>query len=303
MKIEAKTKGYLFAFLAVLAMSNVYIFSKAALSEVSLPLFGFYWFLFGLLWNLVFAIKTGKIFQVKNFTKRSYLNLLILGLLEVAGTSFLFLSIFTMPNPAIVSFLGNINPVIVTVLGFFILRERYNRPEILGILLIIMGALLISFQGGSSWSSMFIKGTDYIIYSGLFFGISAIITKKNVKKIGPSFLALNRNVFLLLFSLIMLLSTQKQFEISWYPLWNIMIGSILGPFLGVIAGYQAYKYLEVSRVSILGSTKGIFVLIGAYVYFGRFPEIYQLLGGLISIVGVILISVGKLKLKRKSKEA
>ena len=46
MKFQTATKGYFFAFLAVLAMSNVYIFSKAALSEASLPVFGFYWFLF-----------------------------------------------------------------------------------------------------------------------------------------------------------------------------------------------------------------------------------------------------------------
>lgn len=303
MKLQPATKGYFFAFLAVLAMSNVYIFSKAALSEASLPVFGFYWFLFGLLWNFLFAYKTGKLAQVKGFTRRSYTNLVLLGILEVAGTTFFFLAINTVPNPAIVSFLGNINPVIVTILGFFILKERYNQPEVLGILLIIAGALLISYQGGTTLSSMFIDGAEYILFSGFFFGISAIITKNNVKKIGPSFLALNRNVFLLLFSFIMLLTLDYRMNVSWFSLWNIIIGSVLGPFLGVIAGYQAYKYLEVSRVSILGSTKGIFVLIGAYVYFGRFPELYQVVGGLISIVGVILISVGKLMLKKRNSKA
>lgn len=299
MKISPIAKGYLFAFTAVLATSNVYIFSKAALGEASLPAFGFYWFFFGLIWNFIFSSKTGKLKQVKGFKKRDYLILLTLGLLEVAGTTFFFLSIYTVPNPAIVSFLGNINPVIVTVLGLFILKERYNKPEVLGIILIVFGAFIISYQGGSSLSSMFIDGAEYILYSGIFFGISAIITKNNVLKISPSILALSRNIFLFVFSFIMLLALGLSWEITWYSLWNIFIGSILGPFLTVTAGYQAYKYLEVSRVSILGSTKGIFVMIGAYMYFGKFPELFQVIGGIISIAGVILISVGKMLLKKK----
>lgn len=299
MKLQDTTKGYLFAFIAVFATSNVYIFSKAALGEVSLPVFGFYWFLFGLIWNSTFAAKTGKLKQIKSLKKRDFLILLILGLLEISGTTFFFLSIFTFSNPAIVSFLGNINPVIVTVLGFIILKERYNKPEIFGIVLIILGAFIISFQGGSSFSSMFIDGAEYILYSSFFYGISAIITKKNVKKLGPSILALSRNIFLFVFSFSVLLIQGLSWGITWFALWNILIGSILGPFLTITAGYQAYKYLEVSRVSILGSTKGIIVLIGAYIYFGRFPEVYQIIGGIISIIGVILISVGKLLLKKR----
>ncbi|NPD85176.1 DMT family transporter [Lentimicrobium sp. L6] len=300
MKLQDTTKGYLFAFIAVFATSNVYIFSKAALGEVSLAVFGFYWFLFGLIWNSIFAAKTGKLKLIKNLKNRDFIILLILGLLEISGTTFFFLSISTFSNPAIVSFLGNINPVIVTVLGFIILRERYNKPEIFGIFLIIVGAFIISYQGGTTLSSMFVEGAEYILYSSFFYGISAIITKKNVKKLGPSILALSRNVFLFIFSFSVLMIQGLNWGLTWFALWNIFIGSILGPFLTITAGYQAYKYLEVSRVSILGSTKGIIVLIGAYVYFGKFPEIYQVAGGVISIVGVILISVGKILLKKKS---
>lgn len=302
MKISPITKGYLFAFIAVLATSNVYIFSKAALGEASLPAFGFYWFLFGLLWNFIFSSKTGKLKHVKTFKQRDYLILLLLGLLEIGGTSFFFLSISTMANPAIVSFLGNINPVIVTFLGLIFLKERYNKPEVLGIVLIVFGAFIISYQGGNSIFSMFIEGAEYILYSAIFYGFSAIITKKNVERLTPSILALSRNIFLFIFSFTVLLIQGLSWVVSWSALGNIFIGSILGPFLTITAGYQAYKYLEVSRVSILGSTKGIVVMLGAYVYFGKFPEVYQVIGGVISIIGVILISVGKMLLKKKTQK-
>jgi hypothetical protein len=49
MKISNITKGNLLALVSVIAVSNVYIFSKVDLNEVSLPQFGVYWFDFGLI--------------------------------------------------------------------------------------------------------------------------------------------------------------------------------------------------------------------------------------------------------------
>lgn len=298
MILQDKTKGYILAFTSVLATSNVFVFSKAAMKDTSLEVFGFYWFLFGLLWNVIFNVWTKNISQLTELRRKQWLILLLLGILEVAGTTFFFLAIFTVPNPTIVSFLGNVNPLIVTILGFFILQEKYNRPEVFGILLVIVGAFIISYQGGDQISNMFIGGTEYVLLSGLFFGVSAIVTKMNVKSMKPSIIALSRTVFLFIFSFAMLLINAKGFDVSQSALFNIFIGSILGPFLTVVAGYQAYKYIEVSRKSILGSTKGIFVLIGSYIYLDKIPEFYQILGGIISIVGVVFISLGKIWMKK-----
>ena len=49
-------KGYFYTILATLAFSNVYVFSKAALNEISLPLFLFLICLFGFVINLVILI-------------------------------------------------------------------------------------------------------------------------------------------------------------------------------------------------------------------------------------------------------
>ena len=44
MKNRSSVKGILIALGAALAVSNVYIFSKAALRSVHIAQFGFYWF-------------------------------------------------------------------------------------------------------------------------------------------------------------------------------------------------------------------------------------------------------------------
>jgi drug/metabolite transporter (DMT)-like permease len=299
LKINDRLKGYLFSFIAVLAISNVYIFSKAALNEASLAQFGIYWFAFGFLWNLIFAIKQKKLKAIRGFQKSHVFILLTLGLLEIIGTSFFFLAIRTVPNPAIVSFIGNVNPVFVVILSFIFLRERFNTAELIGMALALLGAFIISYQGRDVLENIFIEGTDYMIFSGILFSVSTILAKKNVQKLGPSIMALNRTFQLFIFSGLALWYLGEPLKISSGAFWNILIGSTLGPFLTSLAGYQALKYIEASRNSILGSSKGLFVMIGAFFYFNTLPQAHQIWGGLISILGVLLISIGRIKLNKK----
>jgi drug/metabolite transporter (DMT)-like permease len=293
------TKGYFFAFISVIATSNVYIFSKAALNESSLIQFGVYWFALGFIWNLIFTVYRKKLPAIAQFNGEHYLLLFILGLLEMAGTFLFFLAIYTIPNPAVVSFIGNVNPVFVTVLGFIFLRERFNKWELIGIMLALIGAFTISYTGNTEFKAIFIDGTEYMLLSGLIYSFSTILAKKNVEKLGPSIMALSRTFQLLLYSLVAIILVGESLSISKMAFWNIFIGSGLGPFLSSLAAYQSMKYLEASRISILGSSKGLFVMFGAFLYFNTLPEKHQIIGGLISITGVLLITLGKLMLRRK----
>jgi drug/metabolite transporter (DMT)-like permease len=292
-------KGYIWALIAVLAMSNVYIFSKAALNEVHLAQFGFYWFLFGLIWNALFAIKTCKLSTFRNLRKKQWTILAIIGTMEVIGTTSFFTGIHQIENPSVASFLANMTPVFVTLLGIFMLSERFNRVEAAGMILTVGGALVISYRGQESVDQLFLAGSEFILFSSLVFAVSTIIIKKNVLKLPPALLSLNRVIYLFLFSTMMIFIFGKSFSITSSALINIGIGSMLGPFLAVLASYNALKYIEAGRASILGSTKGLFVLVGAYVYFQSIPEQYQVIGGIITIVGVILVTFGRMKINRR----
>ncbi len=294
MKISHTAKGYFLAFVSVIAVSNVYIFSKAALKEVSLPQFGVYWFAFGLLWIVLYKLFRGSFAHLRKLSVRQYGILVFLGIIEVLSTYFFFKAIYTISNPAIVSFIGNISPALIITLSFFVLKETFNKLEFLGMLLALFGAFIISYKGGSL-DQVFIDGAQYIVYSGLFGAINAVIIKIHIQKIPPQIFTLSRTTFLLIFSIIALWYMGLDLKISISAFKNIFVGSILGPFLTVIAGYLALQYIPLSRKAIIGSTRGVFVLIGAYLYFGNFPGTITLIGGFISIIGVLLIGIGKLK--------
>ncbi len=302
MKLSDSTKGYIWTFVGILAVSNVYIFSKAALNLVDIIQFGFYWFGFGLIWNIIFLNKRISLSKIKEAIRGNFKLYLLIGLLEIVATTSFFYAIMTIENPSVTSFLGNLSPLFVTILGILILKERFNYIEVLGVILTLTGAFVISYKGNASLNSIFLNGTQFVLLSTSIFSINTIIVKKNIKKLTPSLLSLNRGVFIFIFTVILMFLTKQSFHIPQKALISITIGSLLGPFLTVIAGYNALQYIEASKRSILSSSKSLFVLLGAYLYFGKFPMQYQVIGGIFTVFGVLLISFGKIILKKKDQK-
>ncbi|HKL67385.1 MAG TPA: DMT family transporter, partial [Bacteroidales bacterium] len=147
MIIPDKIKGYGFAFLATVSMANVYVFSKAALNELNLYQFGFYWFGLAIFWNILYAVPTGKWKAIKILGKKEYRLLFILGIIELFGTILFFLSIEKAEDPAIMSFLQNLVPLFVILMGVSILGERFMVLQFSGMLITLVGAAVTSFTG------------------------------------------------------------------------------------------------------------------------------------------------------------
>lgn len=295
-------KGVMWALIGALAMSNVYIFSKAALTEIQLAQFGFYWFGLGLIWNLIYSVKTKKLQSIKSFSRSSFIAIGIIGVLEVVSTSLFFIAINSADNPAVISFLADTNPLFVAILGVTLLKERFNLLESLGMVLILIGALIISYKGDTGLDNLFIPGSQFILLSVFLYAIATIYAKTKIKLIPPAILSINRVLLLFIFSLILLLSAGHTILISWYAFFNLLIGSLLGPFLTGLANYSSLQYIEASKSSIIRSSRSLFVVIGAYIYFGTLPLAHQLTGGLFTLCGVIVISLGKSFSKKTTKK-
>jgi drug/metabolite transporter (DMT)-like permease len=286
-------KGYLFALIGTIAFASEYIFSKAAFSEVHLTQFGVYWFTVCTLAMLAWSVARKKLGQLKMLTRKQVKVLLILGVLEILTATTFYLSIFIIPDPAVTSFLGNMFPVMLALGGVFILGERFGPIETTGAAVALTGAFIISYSGETSWQKFFIPGTGVVLINSIFATIASLVVKVHVRKISAELLNLNRSVWLLIFSFIMFFIYRQSFIIPVSALQNIVIGALLGPFIAILALYYSFHYFEASRSSVVQSLKGIFVLIGAWLFFGTFPLPHQLVGGLITIAGVLVMSVAR----------
>lgn len=286
-------KGYFFALVATLAFSNVYIFSKAALNEVHLAQFGLYWFSIGAVLSLIYAIQNKKLAQLKTFTRKQVRILITLGFLEILTTTTFFLSINIIPDPSVTSFLGNMYPVMLALGGVVLLKEKFGWIEITGAVLALTGAFIISYSGGTTLKTLFIKGTGIVFINAILATTASLVVKVHVKKMSPELLNLNRTVWLLVFSAIVFLVSGQSLNIPVSALKNIAAGAVLGPFLAVLTVYYSFHYIEASRSSVVQSLKGIFVLLGAYLVFKTFPLPHQLVGGFITVAGVLLMTLAQ----------
>ena len=298
---SATVKGYIYALIATLAFSNVYIFSKAALNEVHLSQFGLYWFAISCLLNLLLVMKNKKLGILFSMNKKGLSILLLLGIMEIITTSTFFISINIIPDPSITSFLGNLYPVMLVIMGVAVLNERFGKIESIGVVLALTGAFAISYQGGNNWRDFFIPGTGVVLINAFFAATTSIIAKKNINLFSPELISFNRTFWLLLFSFGVFIYFGKPLAIPAQALKNIVIGAILGPFLALYTVYMSFKYIEASRSSIIQSMKGIFVLVGAYLYLGTIPTGFQLMGGLLTVVGVSIVALAQAGILRFSK--
>ena len=294
-------KGIGLAFLATIGMANVYVFSKAALMEVNFFQFQFFWFAFALLWNGIYMSATGLVKKIPQLEKKSFRNLVILGFLELSAAVTMFLAIQLAGNPAVVSFLSNATPIFVTLFGIRFLGERFNTVEAVGILMTIGGVIMITYTRDMTISQFFSDGSGWILVSSLFLSTSIIFAKKNIKKLHPSILTINRVVFLFMFGLIAVVIRQDSLAVSGTAIFNIIAGSILGPFLTGLAMYSALKFIEASRTMIIQATRGLFVLIGSMIYLSILPTALQVSGGIITILGVSIMTWGKIKMTDKKR--
>jgi drug/metabolite transporter (DMT)-like permease len=285
-------KGYFFAFVATLAFSNVYIFSKAALNELPLAHFGSLWYLAVTVLCLVYAAFSKKLGQLAHLTRKQVYVLLVLGGLEIATTTLFFLSVHIIPNPAVTSFLGNLYPLMVLLGGIFILHEKFSPIEIFGGFLALAGAFVISYSGGTTLKTFFIEGTGVVFFNAIFAATATLVVKIHVKHLSPEILNLNRGVWLLLFSFVMIFISDETASFSTLAVRNTLTGAFL-EFAAILTAYYSFKFIDVSKSSIIQSLKGIVVMLFSFLFFRSLPQTHQILGGLITVLGILIMALSQ----------
>ena len=294
-------KGYAFAITGTIAFSSLYVFSKAGLNQVELAQFGLYYFGMGFLINLVFILVSGKFKQLPAIPRKVIGLLVLLGVIDVISNITFFMAIQAIPDPSVTSFLGNLFPVFLSILGITFLKERFTLIEALGAMIALAGAFAISYSGDLSWSKFFIPGTGFVVINTLFAATVSVIVKKNVQKASPEVFNLNSNGWIFLFFLIYFLQSGQSLAIPASAFRNIALGAFFGSFIGLLSFFYSYRYITASRSSIIQSLKGIFVLIIAYFFFGNFPLPIQLWGGAVTVAGVIIMTLSQAGILRFGK--
>ena len=244
MHYSSKLKGSLLALFATISFSNVYIFSKMAMQDINLSSFGILWFGLALFYNSLYYYFFSERKKINQLPIKSKRILFLIGISELISISAFFLAINLSENPAIVSFLANTSPIFVILISFLFLKTRYNLLAITGIIITLSGVFLINYSDSSfKWDNFLTPSSIATLIFAFFYGLSLILARAEVKTIPASMITVCRTLFLFLgFVFYKLLI----WEIPHYSINSIMyigIGSILGPFLGIILTFTSLQYV------------------------------------------------------------
>jgi drug/metabolite transporter (DMT)-like permease len=299
MQYSSKLKGSLLALFATISFSNVYIFSKLALQDISLPSFGILWFGLALFYNSLYYYFFTERKKLHHLPLKSKWILFIIGVSELISISAFFLAINLSENPAIVSFLANTSPIFVIFISFIFLKTRYNLLAIIGICITLAGVFLLNYSdSGFRWENLLTPSSLATLIFAFFYGLSLVLARAEVKSIPSSMITVCRTLFLFLGFVFYNLLIWKIPYYSANSILYIGIGSILGPFLGITLTFASLKYVDASVTTLIGTARSLFIVLGAYLLMNIFPTEYQLWGGIFTIIGIVIITLADITNKQ-----
>lgn len=284
-----QTNGYLYALGASLALAASFVFSKSVLNQLSMLQFGMLWFSMGVLWNGIWFFLRRDYRNVRGETRGKTVVALVIAVLEGTATGLFYLAIKAMENPAVVSFIGNIGPVFVTLMGILLLRERFRTTQVIGIIITIMGIFVINYREGG-FAGFIDPGSVYVIGAAFLFSVATIVGRRWHRLLIPGYMSLIRSCLLALVMTILFLQSGDMLPVSMSIWKDLALGSLLETLIVIIFAYQALKLIEATKTSLIISTKGVWTLILAWIFLGVFPTGVQLVGGLLTLAGVWLIT-------------
>ncbi|MEN8203714.1 MAG: DMT family transporter [Bacteroidota bacterium] len=290
-----QSTGYIYALGASIALASSFVFSKSVLNHLTIIQFGMFWFGLGVIWNGTWFMVNRDYRQLREMPGPRTAIALLVAVLEGAATGLFYLAIKVMENPAVVSFIGNVGPVFVTLMGVILLRERFRNTQIAGIIITIAGLFVINYREGG-FAGFLDPGSRYVIGASFLFALATIAGRRFHKQLIPGYMSLIRS-FLLAISMAILYFRAGDWPDLSFQLWrDLAIGSLLETLIVIVLAYQALKMIEATKTSLIISTKGVWTLVLAWIFLGIFPSGVQLTGGLITLLGVWLITwKGKLK--------
>ncbi|NIO44497.1 MAG: EamA family transporter, partial [Candidatus Aenigmarchaeota archaeon] len=208
------------------------------------------------------------------------------------GTTITFILLFfgaRMTSGINTAILLQTEPIYSIFLSYFLLKERITKKQIFSTILILIGVVTVVYSGTFSLN----LGDLFIILTPLFWQISHLLSKKSIKRLGTFFIQGGRYLSAgLTMLLISTLIGSNQFGVLYKPaeLSSILIIGFVVAGIGSLAWYESIKRINLSKATAMISPYSVLSVILAWFILSELPSIYQIIGLIFVLVGMLLLS-------------
>ncbi|MFC1655446.1 DMT family transporter [Patescibacteria group bacterium] len=182
------------------------------------------------------------------------------------------------------------------VFGLFF-KEKITTKKLLGGLAIIGGATIILYNGSFSLN----WGDFMIILATFFYPFGNRCAKKALEIVPSSVILFVRSLIGGTFLVVISLLFEKHIgfggDSMLIPVLFVLANGFLIMFLSKIVTYEAFKRIDVTKAIALVMSEPAFALIFLMIFLQQFPNLYQVIGLIIIMIGVGFVVFKKRKAK------
>ncbi|MEM6684934.1 MAG: EamA family transporter [Bacteroidota bacterium] len=210
---------------------------------------------------------------------------------------FLFALAQEQLDSGVTSMLNSLTPLHTVVFGMLLFGVAVSKRQILGVLIGLVGALVLIFAGASFQESQNYWFSIFIVLATIGYGLNVNMIKKYLNHVNALAIVTGNFVIITLPALIILYFT-GFFEDIWHSkAMQTALGyvAILSLFGTAIAKVIYSRLVQISSPVFASSVTYTMPIVAIFwgVFAGEKLSVYQLLGGLIILVGVYLVNKRK----------
>jgi len=279
----SRLKGLALAIAGVLFVAANFVTVKYVLSEYNLFTFLPLWFLAAALASTVWLVAIRPPWRAQ--LQRNLWPLVVAGLASGVGTALVFGGLSYL-DPSVTAFLGRSGTLYSLILGYVALGERFGRRSGAGMVLILAGVGVITYSS----SAAELVGIVLVLVGCVFISFSYLFGKQVTKSTHPLVLIWMRSTLSFAIAIVIAaVSGRFELHLSVPHLSVLVLGALLGPFLGQMLCFYSMRYIGLSELEIMRATQPLIVLIYSLVFLGMLPALHQGIGGVVVVMGVLLL--------------
>lgn len=302
----SKYKSHLLLLAVAMIWSGNFIFGKIMIEELPpWTISTWRWFLATLIMlPLAYYWEREKLWQGFKHWKK----LLLMGITGVFAFNTLVYMSLQYTSPVNSALMGTTTPVVLAILGYFVLKEKITTRQSFGMVVSMIGVLWVISQGSLEklLEVNFNPGDLIMLCNILIWGIYSMVGRILMKEIS----SVIATALSCLFGLLMLIP-MSMWELWNNPIvtvsWPALIGVMyVGIFASVVAFFwwnQGLKSLGPAKAGVFLNLVPVFAALFGYLFLGQGITMAQIVGGNLVFLGVYLTSSRSKELQKKVQTA
>jgi drug/metabolite transporter (DMT)-like permease len=229
--------------------------------------------------------------------KKDMGRLILCGLLGVALNQMLFIKGLTMTSAIHASLLTLCSPIMITLLAFWVLKERITVIKIVGLALGVIGSIfLIAGKQSTGQPKDYLIGDMLIILNAISYACYFTLVKPLMERYTP--LQVVRWVFTFGFIMMLPVGWVQFGEIQWQQFTFAHTGALIfvvlaGTFLAYVFNAYGIRFLGPGVTGAYIYAQLVFAIAIAALFFNEQLTLQKVFAGLMILAGVFLVTMKK----------